>query len=138
MAKYPSDFPRSQKSTSCAAIWLPQWSLSRQNLIKYYVEDGATVDRKAKKGYSERFIHCGLFKRSPEVNCVVYSYAEAILSYVTSGVPLLPAFHMAGFLGELLSRYSQEGNHGLTSYTPTWKTYGKLTFIHNRGLCPGV
>jgi len=33
------------------------------------------------------------------VNCVIHSHAEAVLPYVTSGVPLLPVFHMAGFLG---------------------------------------
>jgi ribulose-5-phosphate 4-epimerase/fuculose-1-phosphate aldolase len=74
---------------------------SSADLIEYYISDGSTVDPKAKKGYSERFIHGELFKRFPDVNCVIHSHAEAVLPYVTSGVPLLPVFHMAGFLGEL-------------------------------------
>jgi hypothetical protein len=73
---------------------------SSEDLIEYYVADGSTVDPNAKKGYSERFIHGEMFKKFPGVNCVIHSHAEAVLPYVTSGVPLLPVFHMAGFLGE--------------------------------------
>jgi ribulose-5-phosphate 4-epimerase/fuculose-1-phosphate aldolase len=72
---------------------------SSEDLIEYYVADGSTVDPNAKKGYSERFIHGEMFKKFPAVNCVIHSHAEAVLPYVTSGVPLLPVFHMAGFLG---------------------------------------
>lgn len=74
---------------------------SSEDLIEYYVSDGSTVDPNAKKGYSERFIHGEMFKKFPGVNCVIHSHAEAVLPYVTSGVPLLPVFHMAGFLGKL-------------------------------------
>ena len=74
--------------------------VSTQNdLIEYYVKDSSTVDPDAKKGYSERFIHGELFRMYPSINCVVHSHAEEVLPYVTSGVPLKPIFHMAGFLG---------------------------------------
>jgi hypothetical protein len=76
---------------------------SSEDLIEYYVSDGSTVDPNAKKGYSERFIHGEMFKKFPGANCVIHSHAEAVLPYVTSGVPLLPVFHMAGFLGKLYS-----------------------------------
>ena len=85
---------------------------SPADLIEYYVEDGATVDPKAKKGYSERFIHGEILKRFPDVKCVVHSHAEAVLNYVTSGVPLMPFFHMAGFLGELLCPTTGENEDG--------------------------
>jgi len=57
------------------------------------------VEQNAKKGYSERFIHGEIFRMYPSVNCVIHSHAEAVLPYATSGVPLVPLFHMAGFLG---------------------------------------
>jgi ribulose-5-phosphate 4-epimerase/fuculose-1-phosphate aldolase len=41
----------------------------------------------------------------PSVNCVVHSHAESVLPYVSTQVPLVPVFHMAGFLGK--SRLSQ-------------------------------
>ena len=75
---------------------------SSDDLIEYWVKDSSPIDPNAKKGYSERFIHGELFRMYPAINCVVHSHAEAVLPYVTSGVPLLPVFHMAGFLGECL------------------------------------
>lgn len=72
---------------------------SMEDLIEYRVDDSSPVSPNAKKGYSERFIHGEMYKMYPEVNCVVHSHAEAVLPYVTSGVPLMPVFHMAGFLG---------------------------------------
>ena len=68
------------------------------DLIEYFVDGSDPVDPKAKKGYSERFIHGEVFKRYPSVNCVVHSHAEAVIPYVTSTVPLLPMYHMGGFL----------------------------------------
>jgi len=73
---------------------------SSDDLIEYYVEDSRPVSPHAKKGYSERFIHGEMYRRFQDVNSVVHSHAEAVLPYVTSGVPLMPVFHMAGFLGE--------------------------------------
>jgi len=57
------------------------------------------VEQNAKKGYAERFIHGEIFRMYSSVNCVIHSHAEDVLPYVTSGVPLVPLFHMAGFLG---------------------------------------
>lgn len=73
---------------------------SSDDLIEYWVKDSSTVDPNAKKGYSERFIHGEMFRIFPNVNCVVHSHAEAVLPYVTCGVPLKPVFHMSGFLGQ--------------------------------------
>lgn len=72
---------------------------SPNDLIEYHISDGSPVSPHAKKGYQERFIHGEIFKRYPEVNCVVHSHAEEVLPYTINGVSLRPAFHMAGFLG---------------------------------------
>ena len=71
---------------------------SGDDLIEYWVDGSDPVDPHAKKGYSERFIHGEIFKRYPSVNCVVHSHAEAVIPYVSSTVPLLPMYHMGGFL----------------------------------------
>lgn len=81
----------------------PACVTTSDDLIEYYVKDSSTVDPNAKKGYSERFIHGEMFRMYPQINCVVHSHAEAVLPYVTSGVPLMPVFHMAGFLGRFSS-----------------------------------
>ena len=103
---------------------------SSDDLVEYYVADGSTVDPNAKKGYSERFIHGEMFKKFPSVNCVIHSHAEAVLPYVTSGIPLLPVFHMAGFLGES----SQSGRHGVFLGQGGWQrqkcdAYSTVRFI---------
>ncbi|KAM0808342.1 putative Class II aldolase/adducin N-terminal domain-containing protein [Seiridium cardinale] len=73
---------------------------SSGDLIEYWVNDSSTVDPKAGKGYSERFIHGEMFRMYPDVNCVVHSHAEDVLPYVAATeVPMTPVFHMAGFLG---------------------------------------
>lgn len=78
----------------------PACVTTSDDLIEYNVKDSSTVDFNAKMGHSERFIHGEIFKMYPQVNCVVHSHAEAVLPYVTSGVPLMPVVHMAGFLGK--------------------------------------
>ncbi|KAM7213944.1 Adducin-related protein 2 [Rhypophila decipiens] len=72
---------------------------SPDDLIEYWVRNSSPVSPNARKGYSERFIHGEMFGKFENVNCVVHSHAEAVLPYVTSGVSLVPIFHMAGFLG---------------------------------------
>lgn len=74
---------------------------TEKDLIEYYVDGSSTVDPNAARGYSERFIHGELFKRFPEIQCVVHSHAEAVIPYATgSAVPLRPMYHMAGFMGK--------------------------------------
>ena len=80
----------------------PALVASPADLIRYWVKDSMPVDPKAKKGYQERFIHSEIYKRFPEINSVVHSHSEAVLPYTMSGVPMKPAFHIAGFLGTYL------------------------------------
>jgi ribulose-5-phosphate 4-epimerase/fuculose-1-phosphate aldolase len=72
---------------------------SPSDLIEYFVDGSDNVDPNAAKGYSERFIHGELYKRFPDVKCVIHSHAEDVLPYVVSGVPMRAVYHMAGFLG---------------------------------------
>ncbi|KIX00824.1 uncharacterized protein Z518_09889 [Rhinocladiella mackenziei CBS 650.93] len=39
-----------------------------------------------------------LYKRYPDVNCVIHSHADDVLPQAVSGVPLKPVCHMTGFL----------------------------------------
>jgi len=72
---------------------------SADDLIEYYVDGSDPVDPDAKKGYSERFIHGEMFKRYPDIQCVVHSHAEVVAPYTISSVPLVSLLHMSGFLG---------------------------------------
>jgi ribulose-5-phosphate 4-epimerase/fuculose-1-phosphate aldolase len=74
---------------------------SPDDLIEYNVSDSSPVHSNAKKGYLERHIHGEIFKRYPDVNCVIHSHSEAVLAFTVGRVPLVPVYHMAGFLGML-------------------------------------
>ena len=78
----------------------PALVASPADLIEYRIEDSSTVEPNAKKGYSERFIHGEIFKRFPDVNCVIHSHAEDVLPYVIAGIPFKAVYHMSGFLGK--------------------------------------
>ncbi|KAG0648794.1 Tropolone synthesis J [Hyphodiscus hymeniophilus] len=69
------------------------------DLIYYHVKDSSPVDPEVKKGYQERYIHSEIYKHFPEINSVVHSHSEAVLPFTMNGVPMKPAFHIAGFLG---------------------------------------
>lgn len=77
----------------------PALVASSSDFVTYYVENATSVDPNAPRGYIERYIHSEMYKRFPEVQCVIHAHAEAVLPYATSGVPLRPVFHLPGFLG---------------------------------------
>jgi len=91
--------PHQQDIYIMAGYLAPAVVSTPEDLIGYHIADGAPVDLNAKKGYSERFIHGEIFKRFPGVKCVIHSHSEAVIPFMVAGVPLKPAFHMAGFLG---------------------------------------
>ncbi|KAL3423834.1 hypothetical protein PVAG01_05581 [Phlyctema vagabunda] len=72
---------------------------SPSDLVSYRISDSSPVNPKAKKGYQERFIHSEIYKQFPAIHSIIHSHAEAVLPYTISGVPMRPAFHIAGFLG---------------------------------------
>ncbi|KAJ4324302.1 hypothetical protein N0V94_001360 [Neodidymelliopsis sp. IMI 364377] len=72
---------------------------SQQDFISYRVRDSSPVDKNAPQGYSERFIHGEIFRRFPDINCVVHSPSETVIPFTLANIPVRPVFHMAGFLG---------------------------------------
>lgn len=87
---------------------------SPSDFVTYYVENASAVDPNAPKGYIERYIHSEMYKRFPDVQCVVHAHAEDVLLYATSGVPLRPVFHMTGFLGEEVPVWDIESVYNAT------------------------
>ena len=105
--------PDSSKETYIMPGYLaPALVQCADDLNEYHIADSSPVDPNAKKGYSERFIHGEIFKRFPGINCVIHSHSEAVLPFMIAGVPMRPAFHMAGFLG-MPNHYSYLRSHQL-------------------------
>ncbi|KAF2007211.1 hypothetical protein P154DRAFT_528879 [Amniculicola lignicola CBS 123094] len=109
---------------NASTFWMPRnvapaLVSTPEDLIEYNVEDASPVEKDAKPGYLERFIHSEIYKRFPAVNSVVHSHASDVLPYCVSGVPLKATIHMAGFLGsnvpmwDASSHYPSGSKHDL-------------------------
>ncbi|KAF2264362.1 hypothetical protein CC78DRAFT_560350 [Lojkania enalia] len=107
-----------------ATFWMPRNRApalisSPDDLIEYNVEDASAVEKDAKPGYIERYIHSEIYKRFPAINSVVHSHCRDILPYCVSGVPLKSTIHMAGFLGnnvpvwDIAQHYPSGSKHDL-------------------------
>lgn len=77
---------------------------SPDDLVEYHVDSADAVEKSAKPGYIERYIHSEIYKRYPNINSVVHSHSSDVLPYCISGVPLKNTIHMAGFLGRCTCR----------------------------------
>lgn len=87
-----------------ATFWMPcnmapALVRSPDDLVEYHVESAEPVEKDARPGFRERFIHSEIYKKFPGVNSVVHSHAGEVLPYCVSGVPLRNGIHMAGYLG---------------------------------------
>ena len=61
--------------------------------------DSKPVNGGEARMYLERFIHGEIYKARPEVKAVVHNHAAAVIPFGASTIPLLPIYHMAGFIG---------------------------------------
>lgn len=86
---------------------------SSDDLNEYWILDSQPVSATAGQGYKERFIHGEIYKRFHEVQCVVHSHDDNVMPFATSGVPFMPVFHMAGFLGEFVCRHRSDKSANL-------------------------
>lgn len=60
--------------------------------------DGVPHD--SRPAFLERFIHGAVYRARPDVAAVVHSHSPSVIPFgIVPGVPLLPSYHMAGFLG---------------------------------------
>ncbi|KAJ4286095.1 hypothetical protein N0V90_013444 [Kalmusia sp. IMI 367209] len=90
-----------------------------EDLVEYNIDDASAVEKNAKAGYIERYIHSEIYKRFPNVNAVVHSHCSDVLPYCISDVPLKASIHMAGFLGSqvpvwnIASHYPSGSKHDL-------------------------
>jgi ribulose-5-phosphate 4-epimerase/fuculose-1-phosphate aldolase len=97
-----------------ATFWMPcnmppALVSTPDDLVEYNVEGSTPIEKDAKPGYLERYIHSEIYKRFPAINSVVHSHCSDVLPYCVSGVPLRATIHMAGFLGQ--SRLCDDYNH---------------------------
>lgn len=75
---------------------------SSDEFVEYKIDDGEPIEKdETRQHFSERYIHSELYKKFPDVNCVVHSHCTDVLPYTVGSVPLKSMTHMTGFLGLL-------------------------------------
>jgi len=54
----------------------------------------------ASAGYTERFIHCEIYRARSDVMAVVHAHSPDVIPFTVSSAPLRPIYHMAGFISD--------------------------------------
>jgi ribulose-5-phosphate 4-epimerase/fuculose-1-phosphate aldolase len=54
----------------------------------------------ASAGYTERFIHCEVYRARPDVMSVVHAHSPDVIPFTVSTVALKPVYHMAGYIAD--------------------------------------
>lgn len=89
-----------------ASFWLPQdlppaLLSSAIQLIEYNIDDGEQTEKdERRKPPIERFMHSEIYKKFPDVNCVVSGHCLEVISYTWGGVPLRSMNNKCAFLGK--------------------------------------
>jgi ribulose-5-phosphate 4-epimerase/fuculose-1-phosphate aldolase len=75
---------------------------SQDDIVEYKIADAEAAEKsnEAKEGYEERFVHSEIYKKFPDVNCVVHSHAHEVIPFGIGQVPLKPVSLNSGFLGK--------------------------------------
>jgi len=68
--------------------------------IMEFDENCEPVNANGRQPYLERFIHCALYRRHPEVQSVIHSHSPAVIPFGVTNVPLRAIYHMSAFLEE--------------------------------------
>lgn len=72
--------------------------VKRPDIVCYDL-DGKAVSDTTERPYLERFIHGEIYRARPDVVSVVHSHSASVIPFAAVKKPLLPIYHMAGFLG---------------------------------------
>jgi ribulose-5-phosphate 4-epimerase/fuculose-1-phosphate aldolase len=75
--------------------------------------------------YSERWIHAEIYRARPDVKSVVHTHAPTVVLMGTINEPLLPIYHMAGFIGSGLPSFDIRKTFGNTNMLITDAAKGK-------------
>jgi len=68
-----------------------------------------------RKLYSERWIHAEIYRVRPDVQSIVHTHAPTVVLMGTINEPLLPIYHMGGFIGTGLPTFDIRKSFGNTN-----------------------
>jgi ribulose-5-phosphate 4-epimerase/fuculose-1-phosphate aldolase len=87
--------------------------------------DCVPVTGDKRKLYSERFIHSEIYRVRPDVKSIVHTHAPTVVLMGVCGEPLVPIYHMTGFIGAGLPIFDIRKSFGMTNMLITNPERGK-------------
>jgi HCOMODA/2-hydroxy-3-carboxy-muconic semialdehyde decarboxylase len=81
--------------------------------------DGVPINAAARKGYSERFIHGGVYEARPEVHAVVHHHSPSVIPFGVTATPLRPLLHMCASMGTDIPTWDSRTRFGDTNLLVT-------------------
>jgi ribulose-5-phosphate 4-epimerase/fuculose-1-phosphate aldolase len=77
--------------------------------------DCVPMNGDTRKLYSERWIHAEIYRARPDVKSIVHTHAPTVVLMGTINEPLLPVYHMGGFIGTGLPTFDIRKSFGMTN-----------------------
>jgi ribulose-5-phosphate 4-epimerase/fuculose-1-phosphate aldolase len=71
--------------------------VTADDIVEYDLE-GTAVDARGRAPFLERFIHCEIYRKRPDVTAIVHSHSPSVIAFGVTSKPLLAMFHNAAFL----------------------------------------
>ena len=87
--------------------------------------DCTPVTGDKRKLYSERYIHSEIYRVRPDVKSIVHTHAPTVVLMGVCGEPLVPIYHMTGFIGAGLPTFDIRKSFGMTNMLITDAARGK-------------
>jgi ribulose-5-phosphate 4-epimerase/fuculose-1-phosphate aldolase len=109
-------------------FFISRWLAPDLVTVKDIVEldfDCVPVNGDNRRLYSERWIHAEIYRARPDVRSVVHTHAPTVVLMGTINEPLLPIYHMGGFIGSGLPSFDIRKQFGNTSMLITDAAKGK-------------
>jgi HCOMODA/2-hydroxy-3-carboxy-muconic semialdehyde decarboxylase len=88
-------------------------TVTASDIIEYDL-DSKPVSGDPSAGYTERFIHSGIYRARPDVMAVIHCHSAELIPFDVSSVALRPVYHMAGFLETPVPIFEIRNAGGLT------------------------
>jgi ribulose-5-phosphate 4-epimerase/fuculose-1-phosphate aldolase len=104
--------------------WLAPDLVTESDIVELDL-DCTPVTGDQRKLYSERFIHSEIYKVRPDVKSVVHTHAPTVVLMGVCGEPLVPIYHMTGFIGAGLPIFDIRKSFGMTNMLITDAARGR-------------
>src|SRR5580704_8621749 len=94
--------------------WLAPDLVTKSDIVELDY-DCVPANGDTRKLYSERWIHAEIYRVRPDVKSIVHTHAPTVVLMGTINEPLLPVYHMGGFIGTGLPTFDIRKSFGMTN-----------------------